>query len=136
MQPDIQGIWFNEHGSLLDLRVSEQGDLTGTFRSATGLPKGTEDVSVTGFTSGHLVSFVANFGLHGSLTAWTGHVVGEGSDSLMELSWHMSVALPGRERVEELWRGVWTGTDVFRRQRPKPQPSPSRLPSHPLPEWP
>jgi Avidin family len=136
MHHPLSGIWYNQHGSRLELEVSE-GALSGSFTSTVGFrrTKG-ESAKVLGFRSGNLVSFVANFEPHGSLTAWAGHVIGDGPESAMELQWQMTVALPGRESPDELWRGIWVGSDVFRRQLPMLAPDPRHIASHVFPDWP
>jgi hypothetical protein len=140
MQHDVSGIWYNQHGSRVALNVSG-GAITGSFASSVGLEKPGEEARVVGFVFGNLVSFVANFQPYGSLTAWTGHVTGAGEEDAMTLQWHMTVALPGKEDDNDLSRGVWTGSDVFRRQQPSRLAAPREVPSHPVadryfPDWP
>lgn len=135
MRHDIAGTWYNQHGSRLTLRASE-GRLAGTFASSVGLKKrGGRDADVAGFQSENLVSFVAAFPDQGSLTAWAGHALGTGEEGTLELQWQMTVELPGKEDPSELWRGIWTGFDVFRRQPPA-DVAPRYIASHSLPEWP
>lgn len=130
----IEGTWYNEHGSELTLEVLGDEELTGKFKSATGLGKGPHESSVAGFISGTLVSFVANFGKLDCLTAWTGHIVDEDGEPVLQTQWQMAVLLPHPRRAEELWRGTWVGSDVFRRQAHSQKLG--GMPSHPLPEWP
>jgi hypothetical protein len=135
MRHDIGGHWYNQRGSMLTLRASG-GSLSGTFASSVGLTKpGGREAAVVGFSSDNLVSFVAAFPEHGSLTAWVGHALGAGDEGTLELQWQMTVALPGKEDRGELWRGIWTGFDVFRRQLPAKIDPPYMAP-HSLPEWP
>ena len=135
MRHDISGHWYNQHGSVLTLRASE-GSLSGTFASSVGLTKsGAREAAVVGFSSGNLVSFLAAFPEQGSLTAWVGHALGAGEESTLELQWQMTVALPGKEDRDQLWRGIWTGFDVFRRQLPT-QVAPPYLAPHSFPDWP
>ena len=132
----IKGIWYNQHGSRIELTVSDNGVIQGTFQSPIGLSKGKDAAPVLGFTSGNLISFVADFSAYGSLTAWTGHVVGDGSESVIETQWQMTVAIPGRASNDELWRGIWTGSDTFQRQNPAQSSLSRRMLSHPVPDWP
>lgn len=133
MQHDVSGTWYNQHGSRVTLRVAE-GALAGFFASSVGVQK-RQEVKVVGFHAGNLVSFLADFAAQGSLTAWVGHVTGHGEESAMELQWQMTVALPGKENPSELWRGIWTGSDVFRRQPPA-ETAPRYMASHSFPDWP
>ena len=137
MKSTIEGVWYNQHGSKLDLKASGTHELTGCFSSASGLAaKSDEPSPVRGFIAGDLVAFVCDFGKFGSLTTWTGHVVTEGEEPVIETQWQMAVALPSPHGSEELWRGLWTGWDAFHRTPPELKKAPARIPSHPLPEWP
>jgi hypothetical protein len=135
MQHDIAGTWYNQRGSRLTLQAAN-GSLSGSFASSVGLRKrGGREAVLVGFVSEQLVSFVAAFPEQGSLTAWVGHALGTGEESTLELHWQMTVALPGTEDPSELWRGIWTGFDVFRRHPPVDVAAPYIAP-HRLPDWP
>lgn len=132
---DLAGTWHNEHGSELDL-VIDGKRLTGRFRSGTGLAQGRTESELIGFASGNLVAFTVDFGAHGSLTSWVGHLVVEDGVPRIHASWNMCVELP-REEAKELWRGVWTGADVFERgTATEDRRPPFTQPSHPLSLWP
>jgi len=128
---DLAGTWHNEHGSELDLVVDGKR-LTGRFRSGTGLAQGRVEADVVGFASGNLVAFTANFGAHGSITSWVGHIVVEDGVPMIRATWNMSVDLP-RDDAQELWRGIWTGADTFEPGTATEKPrAPFRQPSHPI----
>jgi len=133
----LSGIWFNQHGSELRLDVDALGRISGSFRSHRGLAKPTEPCRVTGFTAGALITFAVDFGRYDSLTAWTGHHLVEAGEERISACWHMAVGISGRNAALEIWRGVWTGEDEFRR-RPfgAPIENARRLGSHPVPQWP
>lgn len=140
MQHDVNGVWYNQHGSRVALQISE-GAITGSFASSVGLEKPGTEAKVVGFVSGNLICFIANFAQYGSLTAWAGHITGAGDESVLTLQWHMTVALPGKEDPNELWRGVWAGSDVFRRQPASRRETPRQVTSHSagsqsFPDWP
>lgn len=126
----LKGSWYNQHGSELRLEVADNGKLSGTFHSGVGILPASDVREITGFVAGDLVTFSVSFGDQRSLTAWTGHHVAEGEEAL-HMMWHMSVSVPGRNAEQDLWKGVWTGNDVFRRVRPQ-QKLPGQLPSHAL----
>jgi hypothetical protein len=128
----LSGIWHNQHGSELEISVAADGRLSGRFRSATGLPSVADESEVVGFVARDLVAFTVNFGNFDSLTAWTGHHV-RGDDERIETLWHMCVILPVPDRSEDLWKGVWTGADVYRRGAAKAATERTHRPSHPLP---
>jgi hypothetical protein len=133
----IAGVWFNQHGSELRLDLDSLGRLSGAFRSNRGLAKPSEPCRVTGFAAGSLVVFAVDFGQFDSLTAWTGHHVVEAGDERIFACWHMAVGISGRHANLELWKGVWTGEDEFRR-RPfgSAADRPRRLGPDPIPDWP
>jgi hypothetical protein len=133
MTRDLSGTWYNQHGSELHLEIGEDGKLAGNFRSGTGLASRSGAHALVGFAAKDLVTFAVNFGESGSLTAWTGHLVTEGEPTL-HMMWHMTVLMPSRHPEQDLWKGVWTGSDVFRRSRP--ERTSGRVPSHPVPDWP
>jgi hypothetical protein len=131
---DIVGSWFNQHGSELRIENIDEGRITGRFDSPTGLGQEAHPGRVSGFVSGTLVSIVADFGKFGSMTAWSGHLVNEDRELVLETQWQMAVLLPHPKRASDLWRGTWVGSDTFRRQRVSDD-SPDWLPSHPVPDW-
>lgn len=128
----LSGIWFNQHGSRLQLDVHPDGRVSGGFHTrADGAPV-SRDFSLVGFASGDLLSFTVNFGEIGSLTAWVGHHgVDELGDTLHTM-WQMSVRVPHPDRPEDTWKSTWTGADEFRRHPPAEIPRWRRTPSHPL----
>lgn len=127
----MNGRWYNQHGSELDVIVEEDGRIRGTFRSGVGFPRAEEAFEVVGFAAGELVSFVVSFSRYDSITSWTGHF-GErdGTETIYAL-WHMTVGLPpGHE--QQLWQGIWSGADTFVRDRPQAGEIAVRArPSHP-----
>ncbi len=132
---DLAGTWHNDHGSELDL-VVDGNQLTGRFRSGTGLAQGRTEVAVAGFLAGNLVAFTANFGAQGSLTSWVGHVLMENGVPRIHATWTMCVELPANT-ANELWRGIWTGADVFDRgTATEERRPPLTQPSHPIELWP
>jgi hypothetical protein len=135
MQRSLTGTWHNQHGSVLALEISPDGRVSGHFRSGTGLARGEGDFPVTGVASGDLIAFCVSFGKFDSITAWAGHVVSAAGEMRLETQWQMTVALP-RRGSSEVWKGIWTGSDVFRRGAPELATIPSKLPSHPLPDFP
>jgi hypothetical protein len=136
MKRNLAGIWHNQHGSELELELSPEGRISGSFRSATGLARGAGGCEISGFVAGDLIAFCANFGEFDSLTAWAGHITVDAGESRIHTQWQMTVALPPRGAAEQLWKGVWTGSDSFRRGAAKVEKTPSALPSHPTPDWP
>ena len=136
MSIDLNGKWHNQHGSEMVLETGPDGRIEGTFKSGTGLAKPSDVCRITGFAAGDLVTFSVDFGKFGSLTAWTGHVTEERGEAHIHAVWHMTIATPTPASTE-VWKGVWTGSDVFSRgPAPRRETTLVRLPSHPVPLWP
>jgi len=127
MADHISGEWVNQHGSVVTLELAPDGGLSGTFAAGAGFPS-KKPVKVTGLCRADLVSFCADFHEHGSLTAWTGHIVDRDGGPTLELGWQMAV------HVDEsgTWKGLWTGHDQFTRTASRGPPLKSgHRPSHP-----
>jgi hypothetical protein len=111
MERDLSGPWFNQHHSVLHL-VQEGRRLSGTFRPGVG-PLKEQSFPLLGFVLGDQVGFVVAFGPGAAVTAWVGHLVTEGIETL----WQMSVRVDAAGRDDD-WRGTWSGADLFRRGEP------------------
>lgn len=114
MSTDLSGTWHNEDGSRMEVEARPDGRLTGRFVTGVGVGAG-EAYALTGFVSDELVAFTVDFGRAGSLTSWAGHLVDEDGPALRTL-WQMAVKVPHPEDPQELWRAVWSGANVFRRE--------------------
>jgi hypothetical protein len=127
----IEGRWFNQYGSMMQVIVGPRGELRGTFKSNVGLSQLEETFELSGFQLEDLVAFTVSFAQHGSITSWVGHVVADGTR--LETVWHMTVRTPHPQDGRETWKGIWTGSDTFSRAEPAAAESgPGRIPSHPL----
>ena len=115
---NFSGDWWN--GRCGHATFVEQGSfLGGQYIPSSGSEAG-QKLPLTGFRSGiDLISFVVNFGSNGPITAWTGqHTVEEGIEKIIT-QWHMTIDVPDEEEMMELYKSIWTGTDVFIRTKPK-----------------
>jgi hypothetical protein len=130
MRNEWNGVWHNQYGSEIVLEQGADGRLTG--RLVVEKRGKSETFALTGVAHGELVSFSVDWGKHGAVTAWVGHMLPGADGPVIEAMWHMAVHVPHPERSEERWRSVWTGADSFRRgagkkpvdraQRVGPQP--------------
>lgn len=133
-----QGTWHNQYGSEIQLEVDEGGRVHGLM--TVGGPGGRGELQsfpLVGFARGDLIAFTVDFGRHGSLTSWVGHLVVEpGEAPRIESMWHMGVLVPHPERNEERWKSTWTGADEFRHgpRPPGPRADGSRR-APPQPLW-
>jgi hypothetical protein len=129
MNTDINGTWYNQHGSALELTVDAEGRVKGAFSPGVGHVPSDVTYEVTGYVSGDVVAFMARFTPQRSVTSWVGHLTGRGGAARLETLWHMAVDFPPSHKPEERWRGTWSGADVYRRE--KHIDDAQRRPSHP-----
>lgn len=131
------GLWRNQHGSELNVTGTENGRITGTFKTGVGACDPEEEHDVVGFVSDSLICFSVNFGKYNSLTSWTGqHVPANGEDKI-EMMWHLARTLPEKLARDAFWTDIWTGADFFYRVDPFTMRNldqfvrPRSAPSHP-----
>lgn len=127
----ISGTWHNEHGSELHLEADPSGHVVGRFRTGVGFGKD-ESFDVVGRVANELVAFTVSFGPYGAITSWVGHLLA--AEQRIEALWQMTLTLPHPGRADELWKGVWSGADVFERGPAEPARPRSRRPP-PMPLW-
>ncbi|MCC6527459.1 MAG: hypothetical protein IT373_32730 [Polyangiaceae bacterium] len=131
MSSDLQGTWYNQHGSSLVLRNEGNGRLSGTFEPHVGFAEPGTSYPVTGFATGAVVGFVVAFPGHRTVTTWVGHATTLGAELRLETLWHMAAEFPPARKPDELWKGTWAGADTFTRERPAAEKAQSR-PPHPM----
>lgn len=131
MSIDVKGTWYNQHGSKLELRVGDGGQIDGIFEAQVGLVEPGESCPVRGFAVGDAVAFTVAFRRHHTVTTWTGHAAGGAGGARLETLWHMAAEFPPPRKPEELWKGTWSGADLFTREPPRVLAT-SRQPPHPL----
>jgi hypothetical protein len=109
----LNGTWHNQHGSQLDLETGPDGRLHGRMTVGDGKAR-TEAFPLVGFVRGDLVAFTVDFGRHGSLTSWIGHVHdSDGQRPRLETLWHMATRVPHPEDPSQRWKSTWSGADEF-----------------------
>ena len=112
---DFSGHWRNQRGSSIELAVDDRGRLSGTFRTAVGVPAPDEGFPLCGFAQGDLIAFSVGFGVHESVTAWAGqHTVVNGRERI-ETLWHLARNIPDEDEDRALWAAVLAGADSFER---------------------
>lgn len=127
----LSGTWHNQHGSRMELRVADDGKLTGAFVSGVGLAREGEQFDLVGFARGELIAFVVDFSRYDSVTTWSGHYLEQDGRPVIQAMWQMTVAAPRKALPGAVWKGIWTGADVFQRE-PAERGLPGRVPSHPV----
>ena len=114
---DFSGTWINQRGSSMEISVDDRGRVSGIFRTAVGLPSNQEAFPLCGFVQADLIAFVVSFGVHDSVTAWTGqHTIVAGRERI-ETLWHLAKNIPDEEEDRSLWAGILAGADSFERRR-------------------
>jgi hypothetical protein len=137
----IDGIWYNELGSRMELKALPDGNVTGTYESKVGDVKGeyalegrvhTAPLPGEGQAVAWTVAWQNSWQDAHSVTAWSGQYqqADEGSISALWLL-TMETTPPGN------WESTLVGEDVFTRAEPPPEHVQRRLnrgvrASHPL----
>lgn len=99
----------NELGSVLNMSFPQGGGLvTGTYTSGVSDPVTS---ALTGFVSGNVVTFTADFTNVGSISAWAGQAVYNATSKLWEIHtlWH----LVEPTKPADLWEDTYAGSDLF-----------------------
>jgi hypothetical protein len=125
----LDGTWYNELGSKLDLKEGSDGSLSGSYESAVssdGCAKGafplagrTDVPFQGGETFGFAVSWHNSESECNSTTTWVGHYRpgGEGAEESLIAFW----LLAEKTGPDEEWASTMLGKDVFVRQTVSPQ---------------
>ena len=109
---DFNGRWSNELGSHMDLTVSTDGKVTGTYVSARSEAGGpTPPMPLLGAVAGDLIFFCVNWG--DSITSWVGHGVLESGQPRILTLWHMALAIPDETDPLNQWETIMAGADSF-----------------------
>lgn len=115
---DFAGTWRNDLGSEMELSVAGS-DLSGVYRTNVGKPEPTEEFALVGFVTGDVITFTANFGKYGSLSAWAGqHTEPEPGRSAIKALWHLARRVGDASEPQELWSAVVAGANTFSRAGP------------------
>ena len=113
---DFSGLWKNQRGSSIEVDVDAGGRVSGTFRTAVGVPYPQEAFPLCGFVQGDLIAFSVSFGQHESVTAWAGqHTIIDGRERI-ETLWHLARNVPDEDESRSLWAAILAGADVFERR--------------------
>ena len=113
---DFSGHWSNQRGSSIELGVDERGRVSGTFRTAVGVPSPQETFPLCGFVAGDLIAFSVSFGLHESVTAWAGQHTIVGGRERIETLWHLARNISDEDEPRALWAAILAGADTFERR--------------------
>ncbi|MER7773138.1 avidin/streptavidin family protein [Kitasatospora sp. NPDC096140] len=115
----VDGEWFNELGSCLDLATDGAGALSGTFAPGVG-PAGKRELvgrydpspAGAGVALGWTVTWSSGQGEDASVTSWSGQYLPE--EERIVAHWLFTTASGARDA----WRATAVGQDVFGRRLP------------------
>jgi len=127
----LDGRWFNQHNSEIQISVHDDGLLRGFLRIEKSM-NGKEEYPLTGFFSGDAIAFCVRFDDHNCVTAWSGHIADVPDcpeEKVLVTLWQMSVGVG--HQAEKLHLSIFSGADNFVRQ-PNASRAANSRPSHPL----
>jgi len=127
---DLDGLWYNEHGSELYLQQSSDGKLTGEYRTAVEVECGSAGKNysvVNGSIVGRLFSFHVHWNSKKSVTSWIGqcHESCEhgflpiGAEPMLHTTW---VLTSETDDCNDAWMQNRIGQNVFTRRQLKKGP--------------
>ena len=111
----FKGVWHNQHKSILNLDVAEDGRVTGTFQPGLACAENVREFPVVGYAENGVIGFVVAFPGFASITSWTGQLANISEDGYAETlhsSWHMAIDV-GNKAEKQLWKAMVTGSDSF-----------------------
>lgn len=119
---NINGKWYNELGSVMNLTIAADGTVSGSYQTAVGDASGiyplagrTEvDVTNNDQNIGFVVSWWNSSGNSHSVTAWSGQVQEVDGQQVMRTTW----LLTSETQPENDWQSTLVNVDVFTRVQP------------------
>ncbi len=112
---DIGGTWRNALGSVVELHLADDHAVSGTFRPASPGGRPHEAHPVSGFAEGTSFTFCVDFGDHGSVASWTGHLVDDGDEQRLETLWQLARSRDAAPGGSPAWDALLTGSNSFTR---------------------
>ncbi|QXJ23785.1 hypothetical protein AGRA3207_004987 [Actinomadura graeca] len=121
-QHRLDGTWYNELCSVMHLRTTPDGNVTGDYESLVGNAKGkyalngrydTEPPAGKGQTVGWTVSWRNDRLNSHSLTTWSGQYFGDGGERI-----HTQWLLTTSSTAQDQWGSTRIGPNTFVRKRP------------------
>jgi hypothetical protein len=110
---DLDGIWRNTLGSEMSLQVTEDHLIRGWFRPAGGHDAETRRHHLRGFTEGSAFAFCVDFGEHGSVASWTGHLIDDERGERLEALWQLARERQPDDGGSPAWGALLTGANEF-----------------------
>lgn len=110
------GKWKNQLGSIMDIKITGN-KVTGKYDTAVGAPGNIETFDLIGVVNGDLISFVVDWGVYGSITAWVGEHTADagGGNERIVTMWHLVKNISEDDEKSSLWGAFLVGSDIFNR---------------------
>jgi hypothetical protein len=112
---DLDGLWVNEAGSAVQIKVTDDGSLLGHYRTELGKPDAASQFALTGWAQGDVVAFSVSFTDFGSITSWSGQLSEDDKGDYIRTLWQHTRDIPEEDEAEDLWRSITAGAATFRR---------------------
>lgn len=122
----VEGVWFNELGSKMDLKVDDDGIITGKYHSAVQAdePTGLTAKIIGGMSpdgSHDTFGFSVVWNTTGSTTSWAGEYKTCCGEQVLYTTW---ILTDQTESCNETWKSTLIGKDVFTRYKQRQGPPP------------
>jgi hypothetical protein len=111
----IAGRWRSRLGSTMELRVTADHRIEGTFHTAVGMIDPTQAFHIVGYAEGDALAFCVDFGHRGSVAAWAGHHVADDEGDRLITQWHLTQPVRHPHGEADIWGALLAGSDEFRR---------------------
>lgn len=109
----LDGQWRNALGSTLQLEVVDDHRLTGIFRPAPRHDADEQGHELLGVVEGTSFAFCVDFGVHGSVASWTGHLIADDRGERLEALWHLARERGADDAGAPAWGALLTGYNEF-----------------------
>ena len=109
----IEGRWKNRLGSIMELTVTDNHRIGGTYQTSVGVLDPDTKFHVTGFVERDAVSFVVDFGRLGSVASWSGHHVSDENGERLLTLWHLAQRVRDAHDESDTWGSLTAGSDEF-----------------------
>ena len=113
----LDGTWYNELGSTMELEIPEPGELSGTYQSGVGT-SGQFDLVGSFDPNNNTLGFVVTWNNgaveRNSTTTWCGQYFNDAGDEVLLTTWLLCSSTP----EGDIWDSTLVGQDQFGRTQP------------------
>ena len=112
----IAGRWRSRLGSTMELRVTDDHRIEGTFHTAVGHFDPSHPFHVAGFVEGDAFGFCVDFGQRGSVASWSGHHLASDDGDRLVAQWNLAQPVRHAHSEADVWGAELAGSDEFVRE--------------------